>query len=284
MNAYAPMGFVDSTSVNEGEKLSKPKELLKHWKMIISVLLGLIVISFVIWLSMKKKSENFKPIETFFIPMAETQRLLKTDFDGYAKQYDAVNLEACGVPDHEDLLAKWVNSVQDWKPAEFQRLKDASQIADYAINTKLKDPFRAQINSIPWQFAKTIHPYYLEGLPHTRGDIIFLTDKILQLYSPKQLASLLLHEKAHVWQRKYPEEIQGWIERHNFQKVHPISSEPLYRMNPDEDGWIYVNSSEYKLGTKFKNAQPKDLFDVYYSRELEHPYEQFAYRIEKILD
>jgi hypothetical protein len=292
MDAYIPTSTYIPVSANDdtidlGNTLTSTSNkfsIVKYWKIIVTVLIGAILISFLIWVSMKKNNEKFQPIETFFLPKLTTQHLFATDFDGLSKMYNQINLESCGVADQEDLIQKWTNSVQEWKPQEQELLKTAAQIADYAINTKFQDPFKSQLNSIPWQFGKTIHPYYLDGLPHTRGDIIFLTDKIVQTYSPKQLASLLLHEKSHVWQRKYPEEMQGWLENQGFTKVHSVTNDSMYRINPDEDGWIYQNKNQNLLGIRFRNPRPKDLYEVDYRRDIEHPYEQFAYRIQSILD
>jgi hypothetical protein len=257
-------------------KYAKYKRWL-WWMAFVTIIAG------VFWISLRKRAEMYQPCPINFLSKEQTQAFLKDDSDGYGRSLNASNLEACGVIHHQDLLDKWQSAAAEWKPAEIKKLQDACTIADYAINTHLKDPFKAQMNSISWQFAKTLHPYFCDGLPLTRADIIFLTDKNVADTDLKSLAQILVHEKVHLWERKYPEEMQGWMERHQFVRSHPESHDPLARSNPDTDGWIYRDAQNNVRVVQFRSLQPRDLFDVNYIRELEHPYEVLAYTVQKIV-
>ena len=241
------------------------------------------IVAGVFWISLRKRAELYTPAPTSFLTREQTAQFLWTDSDGFGRGLNDVNLEACGVIHHQDLLDKWKSAAAEWKPAEIDKLRDACTLADYAINTKLKDPFKAQLAAIGWQFAKTLHPYFCDGLPLTRADIIFLTDKTVANTDVKRLAQILVHEKVHIWERKYPEEIAGWIERHNFRKSHRQADEPLARSNPDIDEWVYVDAQQRPRVTLFNSTKPRDLHDVQYSQELEHPYEVLAYTVQKIV-
>jgi hypothetical protein len=235
---------------------------------------------------MKKKTEDWKQIPTDFLNQSMTYNYLLKDYDGFGKQLNTVNLEANGVTNYEDLLDKWSKSSMNWTKAELHKLKTASHIADIMIQTKLNDPFKSQMSNINWQFAKTMHPYYMDGLPHTRGDIIFLTDKIVAFMPEQKLAELLIHEKTHIWQRKHPDEMSGWMERMKFTKVHKTSEDDLQRMNPDVDHHIYKNKNNQICGIRFKHSQPINLHDIsgVYEYKNDHPYEQFAYSVVKTVN
>lgn len=249
------------------------------------VLVSIVVFVGVLWLCMRKKTEEWKPVATNFMDHSMTFSYLHNDYDQYGKQLNQVNLEANGVSSYADLLDKWSKSAMSWTQAEIDKLKTASHVADILIQSKLKDPFRSQLASIDWQFAKTMHPYYMDGLPHTRGDIVFLTDKLLAYMPEQKLAELLVHEKTHIWQRKHPDEMQGWLERMNFTKTHKTTDDELQRMNPDVDQFIYKNKHDELCGIRFKNNQPHSLHDIYdgvYEYKKDHPYEQFAYSVAKM--
>ena len=253
----------------------------KHIKLIVAALVLLTVLALLVWLMMKRKKEDYVPLPITLLNKEQTEHFLKSDLDGYGRSLNTINLEANGVIHHQDLLDKWSSSASSFTQEEHDKLKEACNVADYIIKSKLDDPFSAQLCTIDWQIAKSIHPYYLDGLPHTRADIIFLTDKVIALSSVETLAGLLLHEKVHLWQRKYPEEIEGWCERYNFVKVKPVDTNPLERRNPDVDGYIYFKNGK-QLGVSFLSHQPKDNLDVLFEVNQDHPYEQLAYAIQRL--
>jgi len=241
------------------------------------------VIAAIFWICLREKAELYKPAPIHFLTLPQTKTFLFQDSDGFGRSLNAPNLEACGVIHHQDLLDKWHSAASEWSPAEKKKLREAALLADYAINTKLKDPFKAQLGQIEWQFAKTLHPYFCDGLPLTRADIIFLTDKVVAQYPLKELAQILVHEKVHVWERKYPEEMQGWLERHQFVRMYREVDDVMLRLNPDTDGWVYMDKYQKVRGIKFRSATPRDLHDVDYDQKLEHPYEVLAYQTMKII-
>jgi len=253
----------------------------KHvtWAAIILIVFGVVLL-----LGMKKKAEEYKPTATTFLSKQQTQHFLQTDPDRYGASLNTTNLEACGVINYRDLLDKWQSAAAQWKPEEIKKLQDAALIADFHINTKLKDPFKAQLAAIDWHFAKTLFPFFCDGLPLTRTNIIFLTDKTVAEADTKRLASILVHEKVHIWERMYPEEMEGWIERKEFKKYRPIREDAFARANPDVDEWIYVDKNNQQRVIHFNSLTPKDLHDIrFHSPSIEHPYEVLAYAVQKIV-
>jgi len=245
--------------------------------------IGAIALAGIVWAMRQRKAEDFKVLPLSFLSAPQTAELLRTDFDDFAKKLNTVNLEACGVVSYEDLLDKWATSASDFTEEEQRRLREAAKLVDYTINTKLKSPLKEQMQSLGWQFAKTTHPYYLDGLPHTRGDLIFLTDKVTLSYDPKRLAQILLHEKVHLWQRKFPQDLQAYLQRHSFQPLRLDTEDALQRMNPDTDGVIYQNAKGDVLGVRYTSPTPFSLRDVHYDLDKDHPNEQMASRVEKLV-
>ena len=246
-------------------------------------LVALVVLGLLVWVAFKRKSEDYQPRPVTFMTAQQTADFLSTDLDGYGLSLNKINLEGNGVFNYKDLIEKWSTSAMSWKPEEIQKLRDAALIADYHINTHLKGDTKKQMSDLEWKFAKTMHPYLCDGLPHTRDDVIFLTDKAVALSDLRALARLLIHEKTHVWQRKYPEAMNAWMDGQGFKRIKSVYEDPMQRRNPDVDEWIYQNEQGETLGVQYNTQTPANLSDVKYQLNLDHPYEQFASKMEKMV-
>lgn len=271
---------VSSTLFSTAQESKEPAWYIKHAKDICIGILVVLALATLVLFVTKKKAETYEAKPTYFLPVNETKMLLERDFDTYGSSLNPTNLEACGVASFDELVDKWGSSASNWTPDETQKLQNAAFVADYAIHQKLSDPFRAQMLNIDWKFAKTIHSYYLDGLPHTRGDIIFLTDKVVATNDVNRLASLLVHEKTHLWQRKYKTEMEGWLEKQGFHRVSSVRNDSLQRSNPDINEWIYETSEGTLLGTRFTSMNPFNLHAVEYNQKMDHPYELMAYKVQ----
>ena len=252
-------------------------------KLVLYILVACVVLAGLIWIAFKRRSEDYTPKPVIFLTQQQTSDFIRNDADGYGLSLNQTNLEGLGVFNHQDLIEKWSTSAMAWKPEEIQKLRDAALIADYHINTHLKGDTKRQMSEIEWKFAKTMSPYLCDGLPHTREDVIFLTDKAVALSDLRSLARLLIHEKTHVWQRKYPEAMNAWMDKQGFRRVKNVLEDPLQRRNPDVDDWIYENSEGQMLGVQFNSTTPFSLSDVKYQLQLDHPFEQFASKMEKMV-
>ena len=274
------MSSTSMSTFSESDKKKVSSWFLKNsWYIMIGLAIS-VGLAALLYMSVRKKVEQYTPAPTTFLSRQASMSFLGQDVDDFGKQFNPVNLEACGVASYADLLDKWSTSAADFQPQEKDRVKQAALLADYQIKQKLNDPLSSQLANIPWQFGKTIHPYYLDGLPHTRADIIFLTDRILAVESVQSLASMLVHEKVHLWQRKHPEEMQGWIENRRYKAVKRIVEDGLQRLNPDVDQFIYTDENQ-EFGVRYNSVQPRSLYDVSgYNKDLDHPYEQMAYLIQ----
>jgi hypothetical protein len=256
-------------------------------KSICIILACCVLVTSLIWCYKKIKNEGYREPLITFLTEDQAKSFLYSDIDNYLRNLTEPNLHALGADSHQECLEKWLDSCDNWKPREQEKLKEALAIVTFNLRNNLKDEvFLKQLQGIDWQFAKTIHPYYMDGLPHTRGDIIWLTDKVIALTDPERLARLLLHEKTHIWERKFPKVMKAWMDKQGFTPVGNISEDPSYRQNPDLDDKIYVDKHNRKMFVKFNSTKPRNLMDVSYSinHELEHPYEALAYRMEKYVE
>ena len=138
----------------------------------------------------------------------------------------------------------------------------------------------SKFNKIPWKFGIINGKLYENGLPHTRGDVIILSKRIIR-GNYKWLIELLIHEKTHVFQKLYPDYASNYIKQNNFVKVG--HNKGIVRANPDTDDYTYADMSGNELKAIYKeNAKRiKDVIiqDQYY----EHPFERMAIDFEKMV-
>jgi len=138
------------------------------------------------------------------------------------------------------------------------------------------------IRLIPWNICLTRDNDYEDGFPHTRGDKIFLSTKLDM--SHKNLTATLVHEKVHIYQRLYPQDTMSFLEHNGYYRWKQRFGVPRIRSNPDVDPWIYFNPKTKKpMVAYYTSDNPENINDITTAEhpELEHPFEQIAYRIDK---
>jgi hypothetical protein len=120
------------------------------------------------------------------------------------------------------------------------------------IHDQYVGPFSKEIKKIPWHFAK-IDTNYENGLPHTRGTVIFLSDHTLQNKDWVYVSQTLLHEKIHIFQRLHKIETEDFIKNIGFRKISnfkekiPDNFKNKIRSNPDVDNEYYGLNTEKGL-------------------------------------
>lgn len=207
-----------------------------------------------------------------FLSRRDTMVFLIQDADGYVRGMSSSDLCARGTRSHAQYIKKISGAADDFTILEKQRVSEAVRFIQtfyepresYGIDAR---KFRA----IPWIFAKTKGRTYDNGFPHTRKTIVFLTDAVL---GRSDLEDLLFHERVHLYQRLYPGDIQRALGRMGIVRKCP-STAGNYRRNPDEDGYVYLNTRTRKvMGTFYASQNPRDLVDVLGTTP--HPYELMA--------
>ena len=138
--------------------------------------------------------------------------------------------------------------------------------------------------NIEWKIGIVKDKLYEEGYPHTRNDVIIIPFYLIN--NSNQLINTLIHEKIHVYQKTYPEDINRYLETNGFTKYKlrkEIDNMGINtRSNPDMDEWIYKNKDNQIMMAEYNN-DPKSIMDVNIkpnnNSSYEHPFEYMAYNI-----
>lgn len=204
----------------------------------------------------------------------------------YLNTFSKIDLRVRGVSSIQEYVNNNIlPSISSYSSFEKLRLIRLSHIIDlkmYMVDKKTYfNPLK--LNKIPWRFGITKGNKYEDGLSHTRNGVIMFSRRTLENYTDKQLLKTMIHEKIHVYQQVYPEDVLKFVKHKGF-KIHQTKT-PNDRANPDTDNFIYVDShnNEYRA-SYIPNA--KSITDVKYksgyTQTYEHPYESMAIELEKI--
>lgn len=147
---------------------------------------------------------------------------------------------------------------------------------------------------LPWKLMLVTNVYE-DGLPHTRGDYIFVSPAVLS-QSYLDLVETLIHEKIHIYQRRYLREktyleaakaevflTEYMVTNLGFKKVKRRSEAVCdIRANPDVDEWIYRDpKTNQDMMLCYRSSRPTGIGDVIGEITREHPFEWIAYEISK---
>lgn len=186
-----------------------------------------------------------------FLSRAQTQLLLEDDRDGFVSRMSRFDLAARHVTSKAEYLVKAALSADDFTPHERDVIWRESQRADEYLSGTV-------YTGIPWCFAKA---RYEEGLPHTRGSVIFL-DGVAS-------ASTLVHEMVHVHQKaRGPRIPRGYT-------MSSVTFKNM-RTNPDTDGRAWFKGT-VPADAFYRSDRPSGLTDVV--QYVEHPFEAEAYAV-----
>ena len=138
---------------------------------------------------------------------------------------------------------------------------------------------------IPWKIGCITGKLYENGLPHTRYDTIIISKENVNDYSDKKLMYTLIHEKVHLYQKIYKDDINLYLNEHKFTKFKERNESDNIRANPDLDNWIYKDENNNLYMANYK-VNSKTIEDIVYSpsnnQSYEHPFEKMAIYIENI--
>jgi hypothetical protein len=250
------------------------------------------------------------PIE--FMPAKTTAEFLLNDADKYVQSMSKADLHARKVICQEAYRLNAYFAAMDFSDTEKNHLKEAAAAADaffqkYSApsNTNrigaISNTFIAYFDSrrakaIPWKFM-LVGDVYEEGLPHTRGEYILVAPSLLKM-DIKELTETLVHEKVHLYQRKYKNEktyleaeksdvflTDYMVSKMGFTRVKRRADSACdFRANPDLDEWIYRDpKTQRDMILCYKSSQPTGIQDIIGNAKDEHPFEFIAYEIAKLL-
>lgn len=174
--------------------------------MIIIIVIIIIFISYSIWINREFFTNcsigmiipNHINSQVSFLTKQDLQTFFKEDPDHYFHSFNDVNLHAQGYKSIDDMIQQAVNAASEFTEDEKQLLIRESQVIDKKLLTftKISNYPSQLVASIPWRFAKVSGKIYEKGYPHTRENIIFLSDYVLNL---EMLPQILVHEKTHIF-------------------------------------------------------------------------------------
>jgi len=225
----------------------------------------------------------------------QTARYLKQDPDRYVASMTDADFTARRSSGAEAYKAAAAAAALDAKPSQETLLRvarGATHADAFFSHLQYDEVDGAAIARLPWLIAFTRGDAYEDGLPHTRGECVFLSlDHLPQ--SERSLVATLVHEKVHLYQRANAAIMRKWLERRGYQatRLHgSAAAAAAYRSNPDMNGWHYRKcdpmgaSCSKEMGAPYSSGSPRRITDVVHGTDgpNEHPFEKMAYDIEHL--
>ena len=232
-----------------------------------------------------EKFENNQNI--IFIKEDELLNILKNNKDGYYNTFfknDYISRKIKSTSEYYDKIEKSVSTFSDEEKKKI--IFCINNIDKILHNINL--PYFNGINSvnIPWKIGCINGKLYENGLPHTRSDIIIISKEDVNLFSNNKIMKTLLHEKIHLYQKEYPNDVLKYLEINNFSKFKKRDEKDNVRSNPDLDNWIYKNKDNEIFKAMYKE-NPESIEDIEYfptnNQSYEHPFEKMAIEFEKYI-
>lgn len=257
-------------------------------KKIVFIFILLLILILILILYYKENNEfsSIDQIENIsFLKKEETRDKVKNN-DDFRKTLYKKHYLIRGSQDWEGYMDIIKQSFADFTPSEKDKLVKCARRADrklLLIQLKGFDGLKA--SKLPWYFGLTKDYLYEEGLPHTVGNTIILTKNTIDKSSIDFLVGTLIHEKIHIYQKIYPEDIVIYLSENGFEKIRSIKKEDDVRVNPDIciDNSIYFNKRENRyyggIKNKSKIHSPENTMEKILT---EHPYESMAILIERM--
>ena len=221
----------------------------------------------------------------YFLDKEQLFDLLKNDNDNYYKTFSKNDYKTRNINNINEYINLIKESTTDFTHVEKDKLiRCVEKVNIYFDNIEYKWFNGQKANAILWKFGCVKGTLYENGLPHTRIDTIILSKEHLNTYDNK-LIKLLIHEKIHVYQKMYPNDVQLYIKLNGFIPIKKREMNDNIRANPDLDNWIYKDKESNIYKAEYKK-DPKTIRDVIYnpsdSQLYEHPYETMAITIENL--
>ncbi len=217
----------------------------------------------------------------YFMNKKELEDYLIKDVDDYYKNFSEKDYKVRNVNNIDDYHNNIKKACIDINDTNNKILNECINTANYKLNNYKYVGFDGKkCANIIWKIGLVKDKLYEEGYPHTRHDVIIIPISLLN--NKKQLINTLIHEKIHVYQKTYPEDIEEYLKENGFTKYKLRKDYNNTRSNPDMDQWIYKNKNGEIMIAEYMN-EPKSIMDVNIkpnnSSKYEHPFEFMAYNI-----
>lgn len=247
----------------------------------IALLIALII--YYITKIMTKKKEFFQQQITY-LDTTSIIDFFNKDYDNYVKNLSRYDLIARNIDCSNEYIQKIGYCAKNFTENQKNIINNCCKQADDFLKQYDELLDGKQIAEIKWKFALTDKHNnfeYENGLPHTREDIIFLSDKMIPETETPDFINTLIHEKIHVYQR-YNESIIDKVLSDKLKINKIVYTNPKKRANPDLNNNIYQNEKNEILQCYYNSDNPNSIQDVtclHNNSVNEHPYELLAYTI-----
>lgn len=251
--------------------------------MVLLIIILLIIILFIIILfNLIKNKDNYKNINySYFMNKKELEEYLIKDIDNYYKNFSDYDYKVRNITNLEAYHTNIKKACIDVTDNNKKKLTECIDNANNKLNKYSCVGFDGKkCANIKWKIGLVKDKIYEEGYPHTRNDVIIIPKFLLN--SKEQLTNTLIHEKIHVYQKTYPDDIKEYLKTNGFTKYKLRKEINKTRSNPDMDEWIYKNKDGDIMMAEYMD-NPKSIMDVktipINNSKYEHPFEYMAYDI-----
>ena len=248
-----------------------------------NLIIGLLI-AIIIYNLYLRRYEFFNQNKPYFMSKEETIDFFKSDKDNYIKDMSDLDIKALKSSSKVDYLNKSVSDADSFTNEEKRILIRACGEADdfFRKFNKIPNINFKKIADIKWVLSKTEGKWYEGSFPHTRINMIFITPDVINHY---EVTRIMVHEKMHVFERLYPDEMKVWREAEGYKPYKKFSEYPMRRSNPDLDGMVYLDKKGNETLVQFTTMNPTSIDDkVTYPGnkdwKVEHPNETLAYRVD----
>ncbi len=248
------------------------------------IILVIIIILLLLYKLFKISEENYKNVENiYFMNKKELEDYLIKDVDDYYKNFSDKDYKVRNINNIEEYYTNIKKACINISDNNQKILNECINFANNKLNKYSRIGFDGKkCANIIWKIGIIKDKLYEEGYPHTRHDVIIIPTFLLN--NKEHLRDTLIHEKIHVYQKTYPDDIKEYLKDNGFTKykLRKDFNNINTRSNPDMDEWIYKNKDGQIMMAEYMD-NPKSIMDVktipINNSKYEHPFEYMAYNI-----
>jgi hypothetical protein len=232
----------------------------------------MILIFFIICIILILIFLNYDNIQIIFLNSYQLSNFLQLDLDNFYSNLSNENLKLRNINNKNQYLLNIEKELYTFTEKEKLLLSKAIKIANKKLKSiKFPEFNYKKLYKYPWIIGCSKTNNYEFGYPHTRNNIIILN--IDNIYD-NNLYKTLIHERIHIYQKLYPNDINKFLNTYNIIKSRKKNN--YDRANPDTDNYVY----------KYKNINFECIIDNTLNIKctnndniFEHPFEYMAYKI-----
>ena len=212
-----------------------------------------------------------------FVSRKDAIRILSRHTTEYATTFLANDWKVRGVASVADYLRRIEEDVVTLTHTEKKRVEEGVREANRRLRGVVTASFDGRRAArLKWRFIVVKGDRYEGGYPHTvkaTKNYIVLPKEMI---TSTELLPTLIHEKVHIYQRAYEEEMRRYLASH-FIAVGRRTG----RANPDIDTTVWQHRTTGRVYQTKWRTRPRTIADVEGESKYEHPFEEMAYAVEE---